>query len=196
MTKHNFSFQEVFTFGLAKTRQHAWFIFLTLIIISIIINSVRFVPFLETFVSLMVGLSLVSISLLISRDQHFTFQDLYKPLLSQKRVLKFIVLAILYVISVLVGTLLLVVPGIYIAIRFKFFPFVVLENENASLHDLIKMSYKVTENHFWQIFFFLLLIGLVNILGLLLLVVGLLVTIPVSLFALAHVYNKLKEHSM
>lgn len=196
MTKHHFSFKEIFQFGLAKTKQHAWFIFLTFIIIGIIINSVRFVPFLSLFVSLMAGLSIASISLLISRDQHFTFQDLYKPLLSQRRVLKFIALSVIYALAVLVGTVLLIIPGIYVAVRFKFFPFIVIENENASLSDLIKMSYKVTDNHFWPVFLFLVFLGLLNFIGLLCLVVGLFVTIPVSLFAAAHMYTKLKEHTV
>lgn len=196
MSKHHFSFQEVFKFGLAKTQQHAWFIFLTFIIISIILSSVRSVPFFDAVISLMVGLSLASISLMISRNQHFTFQDLYNPLLSQKRVLKFILLTIVYVIAVAVGTVLFVLPGIYLAVRFKFFPFVVLEHENSSLLDLIKMTYKITENNFWSVFLFLVIMTLLNIAGFLLFVIGLLVTIPMSLFAFAHVYNRLKEHSL
>ncbi len=196
MTKQHFSFQEIFSFGWGKTRQHAWFIFLTFLIISIVLSAVKLFPFINLIVSLMAGLSFASISLLISRDQHFTFHDLYTPLLSQRRVLKFIVLTVLYGIAVILGTILFIIPGLYVAVRFKFLPFVVIEHENASLKDLIKMSYKLTEGHFWPVFGLLILLAILNVVGFLFLVVGLFVTIPVSVFATAHVYNKLKEHSM
>lgn len=183
-------------FGWAKTKQHAWFTALTFIIAGTIMSAVKFTPFLSCIVGIMVGLSLVSISLIISRDHHFTFSDLFTPLLSAKRVLKFALLTLIYVASVMIGTVLLIVPGIYIAVRFKFFPFIAVEHENASIEDLIKMTEKVTRGHFWPVLAFLLLATLLNILGALLLVVGLFVTVPVTLFATAHVYNKLKDHTV
>lgn len=196
MTKQHFSFQEVFMFSWAKTKQHAWFITLTFIIAGIIIGAVRFIPVFDTVVGLMVALSIISISILISRDSVFTFSDLYTPLLSPKRVLKFIALTILYVVSVTIGTILLIIPGVYIATRFKFFPYMAIEHENATIKDLIKMSYKLTENHFWIVLGFLILATILNIIGALLFVVGLIITVPVTLFASAHMYNKLKEHNI
>ena len=196
MTKQHFSFQEVFMFSWTKTKQHAWFITLTFIIAGIIIGAVRFMPVFDTVVGLMVALSIISISILISRDSVFTFSDLYTPLLSPKRVLKFIALTILYVVSVTIGTILLIIPGVYIATRFKFFPYMAIEHENATIKDLIKMSYKLTENHFWIVLGFLILATILNIIGALLFVVGLIITVPVTLFASAHMYNKLKEHNI
>ena len=62
--------------------------------------------------------------------------------------------------------------------------------------ELIKMTYRLTKNNFWPIFGFLVLVILFNILGFLCLVVGLFVTMPVSVLASAHMYNKLKEHAI
>lgn len=196
MTKHHFSFQEVFTFGWAKTKQHAWFTALTFIIATILISSVKFVPLFDAIVSLMVGISIASISLLIVRDQSFTFADLVNPLLSYKRVLKTLALTAIYGLAVVIGTILFIIPGIYIAVRFKFFPYVVIENENASLKDLIKMTYKLSAGHFWILFFFLILATILNILGGLAFVIGLVVTVPVTVFASAYMYIKLKEHAI
>lgn len=196
MTKQHFSFQEVFMFGWAKTKQHAWFIALTFIIAGIIIGAVKFMPVFDTVVGLMVALSIISISILISRDSVFTFSDLYTPLLSPKRVLKFIALTILYALAVVVGTICLIIPGVYIATRFKFFPYIAIEHENASIKDLIKMSYKLTQNQFWIVLGFLILATILNLIGALLFVVGLIITVPVTLFASAHMYNKLKEHNI
>ncbi len=208
MIRHNFSFKEAFVFGWNKTKQHYWFCALTFILVTLIINSVGHVPILRTTVSLMAGLSIVSLSLLIARDQHFSFESLFTPLLSPMRVLKFFVLSAIYLIPVLLTVILLyyvpaklvglvvVIPCVYIMVRFKFFPYVVIENEGADLQSLIKMSYKLTRGHFWVVLGFLLLVLLLNILGALVFIVGLVVTVRVSIFATAHVYNKLKEHSI
>ena len=221
MTKHHFSLQEVFMFGWTKTVQHAWFIALTFIIASIISSAVKFVPLINYVVGIFIGLSVVSISILMSRNHEFTFSDLYTPVLSQKRVLKFIVLTVLYMfliaiclapLSIVVTASLMnnkamaifglllsaltLVPGIYLSVRMKFFPFVVVENENASVLDLIKMTYKLSSHHFLSIFLFLVAATLLNILGVMFFFVGILVTIPVTVLASAHMYNKLKDHQM
>ncbi len=196
MTKQHFSFKEVFMFGWDKTKQHAWFVFLTFIIAFIVTSSVQFIPVVNALVALMAGLSLVSISILIAKDQHFTFHDLYAPLLSAKRVLKFIAATIIYAVAVSIGFILLIIPGVYIATRFKFFPYVVIENEDLSMADLIKKTYKLSHNHFWVIFAFLVMATILNFIGALLLMVGLIVTVPVTLFASAYMYNRLKEHTV
>lgn len=201
-------------FGWTKTKQHAWFIVLVTIIIGIIMNAVRGSDLLNAVVSLMVGLSIASISLIISRDHSFTFYDLVSPLLSYKKVLKFFVLAVLFAVPILVlvspfvlgvysrnpmvtiSGLLLLVPLVYFTVRLKFFPFIVLEHENASINDLVLMSYKLTAHHFLPVFLFLLSASLLNILGILLFGIGLLVTVPVTLFATAHMYDRLKEHTV
>ncbi len=208
MTKHHFSFKDAFIFGWAKTKQHYWFCILTFILITLIINSVDHVPLLRTLVSLMAALSIVSLSLLIVRDHHFTFENLFTPLLSPKRVAKFLIISVLYAIPVILAAVLLffvpakwfgllvIIPSVYLAVRLKFFPYVVVENEEASLKTLIEKSFNLTKGHFWMVFGFLLLVGLLNMVGAALFVVGLIVTIPVSIFATAYVYTKLKDHAI
>ena len=96
MIKKHFSFEETLRFSWAKTVQHAWFLVLTFIIAEIIMGAVKFTPVLNLVVAILIALSLVSISLVISRDQRFTFADLYNPLLSPVRVIKFIALTAIY----------------------------------------------------------------------------------------------------
>lgn len=220
MSKHHFTFKEVFMFGWAKTVQHAWFAFLTFIIISIIISATVFNPILNLVTSLMVALSLVSISLMIVRNHVFTFADLFYPLLSPRRVLKFFAVFSLYILPVLfvslatavfvmgaasgsasvtifglILTLVLFVPSLFVTVRLKFFPYIVTEHEHSSIKDLIMMSFKLTEGHFWKIFGFLLLAAFGNMIGLLFFGVGLLVTVPTTIFASAHLYDRLKSHT-
>lgn len=221
MSKHHFSFKEVFLYGWSKTLQHAWFIFLSFIIISIIISATFLNPILNMLVAMMLGLSLASISLMISRNHAFTFGDLFYPLLSPRRVLKFFALFGLYVLPmllvslavaiVLVGTasgvasvtsfglvltFLFFVPSFYACVRFKFFPYIVAEHEHSSVKDLVLMSYKLTENNFGSVLLFMVFAILLNLAGLLAFGVGLFVTIPTTLFASAHLYDKFKNHAV
>lgn len=208
MSRHKFSFKDAFVFGWNKTRQHYWFCFLTFLLVTLIINSVDHVPLLRTVVTLMVALSVVSVSLLIVRDHHFTFENLFTPLLSPKKVAKFVLISVIYAIPVILAAvflffvpakflgLLVIIPSIYLAVRFKFFPYVVVENEDATLRSIIETSLKLTKGHFWMVLGLLVLIGLLNVLGLAFFVVGLAVTIPVSIFATAYVYTRLKDHTV
>ena len=240
MTKHHFSIQEGLNFGWAKTKQHAWFIALTFIIISIIMSA--FIDslhgtFLLYAVAGMAIVSLASISLTIARNHSFTFTDLFTPVTSPKRVLNFFVLSALFVVpynamtssislfmlgqqnqDVVIssfGMLLIFVFFVitsYICIRFMFFPFVVVEHENSSLMDLIRMSLDLTKGYFWRIIAFLIAFAVLNVfvvvvstglvtLGLTLLAsvvepIGMVAAVSTSLFAIARVYNELKSHSL
>jgi uncharacterized membrane protein len=206
MTRHHFSLQEAFTFGWAKTKQHYWFVVLTFLIGAIITVSTSRIHLLNSIVILLVGLSIASISLQMSRDTPFSFIDLFNPLLSPEKVLKYLILAIVYLIPAIIsavalfrtpahwGSLFVIIPSLYIAVRFKFFPYVVIDNEHATVKELIKMSFKLTNNHFWKIFLFLCVAAVINLIGAFT-IVGLLVTIPVTVLATSQVYNKLKEHS-
>lgn len=208
MTRHHFSFKEAFVFGWEKTKQHYWFCFLTFLLVSLTVNAIDHVPLLRTVVSLMAALSVVYVSLLIVRDHHFTFESLFSPLLSPKKVGKFLFISVLYAIPVILAVVLLyyvpakiagllvVIPSVYLAVRLKFFPYMVLEHEDASIKSLLDMSFKLTRNHFWMIFVFLLLVGLLNMIGALVFIVGLAVTIPISIFATGYVYTRLKEHTV
>ena len=208
MSRHNFSFKDAFVFGWNKTKQHYWFCFLTFLLVTLIINSVGHVPILRTVVTLMAALSVASLSLLIVRDHHFTFENLFTPLLSPKKVAKFIIISVLYAVPVILAAvflflvpakllgLLVIIPGIYLAVRFKFFPYVVVENEDATIKSIIETSLKLTKGHFWMILGLLVLIGLLNLLGAAFFVIGLAVTVPVSIFATAYVYTRLKDHAI
>lgn len=228
MTKQHFNFEEIFSFAWSKTRQHAWFLVCTFIIYTIITSAVRLVPVLEQVVILMTVLSLLSMSLIIVRNESFSFNDLFNRLRSPRLVINFIALTVIYVAVVsafvlpfiaasslalgsvflggfgaissklawvLFGTTVLLLPGIYITVRFKFYPYVLLENENMSIVNIIKHTCKLTHGIFWQILWFFIILSVFNFLGFLAFVVGLFLTVPVSVFAIAHLYRKLEGHT-
>ncbi len=98
-------------------------------------------------------------------------------------------------LMVLLTTTLMFVPAIYIAIRFKFYPYVLLENENMKIVDIIKHAYRLTCCAFWQLLGFFVIVAVLNTLGFLAFGVGLILTIPVSVMAVAHLFRRLEHHT-
>ena len=94
-------------------------------------------------------------------------------------------------IAVVMGLILFVVPGIIFLLRLWFVGFVVVEETSGPL-EAIQRSWDITRGYTMDLFLlFLLLVGL-NLLGVIALGIGLLITIPMSGLALAFVYRHLK----
>jgi len=85
---------------------------------------------------------------------------------------------------------LLIVPGIIALLMFMFSSFVVIDREKGPIESMA-VSKLITKGHRWPLLGFVLLLLLINIAGLLALVVGLFVSIPVSTLAFTHAYRVL-----
>ncbi|MCP4781728.1 MAG: DUF975 family protein [Hyphomicrobium sp.] len=97
-------------------------------------------------------------------------------------------------IIIFVGLLLLIVPGFIAALGLLFVPYAVIDRAAGPINAL-KESWLITNGNKWQLFLFgLVLIGL-NLLGLLALVVGLLVTAPITWLAVTHAYRILASQA-
>ena len=101
---------------------------------------------------------------------------------------KFLGTSILLALAIAVGLILLIVPGVIFGLMFMFATFIVIERELGPI-DALSESHRLTRGHKWQLFGFVLLLLIVNLLGLLALVVGLLVSIPVSTLAFVQAYR-------
>jgi uncharacterized membrane protein len=103
---------------------------------------------------------------------------------------KYLGLSILLAIVVGVGLALLIVPGIILLLMFMFSTFIVIERSLGPI-DAMSESRRLTRGHKWQLLGFVGLLFLINLLGLLALIVGILVSIPVSALAFVHAYRAL-----
>ncbi len=108
---------------------------------------------------------------------------------------KFVGSSILVGVIVIVGLILLIVPGIIWALRYLFVPYLVIERKLAPF-EALKESARITYGHKWQLLGLLALIVFINILGAILLLVGLLVSVPVSSLAMAHAYRTLSSQAV
>lgn len=104
---------------------------------------------------------------------------------------RYLGLMILLVLGLLLGFLLLIIPGLILAARWSQAAYL-LADENLGPLEALEKSWKRTEGATWQILVFVFLIVGINVLGLLALVVGLIYTIPLTWVAHSLLYEKLR----
>jgi len=105
-------------------------------------------------------------------------------------VLKFFAGSVVYILIVIGGIILLIVPGIIWGIKFSLFPYFIVDKGLGPI-EAIKASGQATEDAKWDLFLFGGLLGLINLAGALVFLVGLFATVPVSMVAYAYAYRKL-----
>lgn len=98
--------------------------------------------------------------------------------------------SILYGLMLLVGFILLIVPGVYLMITYAFWPYFLIDKK-VSIIDSFKMSAQATKGHKWSLLVLYVFIIALNVLGLCVFLVGILVTAPLTALMLAYAYRKL-----
>jgi uncharacterized membrane protein len=96
---------------------------------------------------------------------------------------------LLTALLIVCGLVLLIIPGIYLMVRYSMVRFAVIDG--ASVTDSLRKSAELTQGIKWHLLWFILAIIAINIIGAVLFLVPLLVTVPVTMIAYAHVYQKL-----
>lgn len=138
-------------------------------------------------ISFFVGLGLTTFSLR-AHDNIATVQisDLWNP----QPFWRFVGGEILATLVIIAGFILLIVPGVIAAVGLAFVPFLLVDRPIGPV-DSLKESWRITKGHKWQLFLLSLTLVALNFVGVLALVVGIFVTIPISLLAFAHAYRTL-----
>lgn len=94
-----------------------------------------------------------------------------------RKILTYLIASLLYGIVVGLGTVLLIVPGIYLGLRLQFFMAFIVE-EDTGIIESLKRSWEITEGQVMQLFLLTLCMIGVYLLGFILLIVGIFVAIP------------------
>jgi uncharacterized membrane protein len=107
---------------------------------------------------------------------------------------KFVGASILVGLVIVVGFILLIVPGIIFALMYMFTTFIVIDRRLGPI-DAMKESNSITRGHKWPLLGFVCILALINIAGAIALLVGLLVAIPVTSLAFTHAYRVLQARA-
>lgn len=105
----------------------------------------------------------------------------------------FLQLFLLYLVSGIltsVGLILCLIPGIYLAVSY-YFIFPLMVDRRLEFWPAMEISRRVVTKIWWQVFAFMLILGLVNLLGALALCVGIFVSFPVTIAATAYAYESI-----
>lgn len=137
-------------------------------------------------IQLLLGIGFIHIGLKVVDKLKPEIADLYSH---SERLVDYFIVSILYGLIVFGGLLLLVVPGIIWSVRFSFATFYVIDKKMKPV-EALKASYAATKGMFWDLFLFMIAIGLLNLLGSIPLGLGLLITVPITMVAMAYVYRK------
>lgn len=196
---NNLSIKDSIKFGWQKTKESLWFL-VGFQIVFYLINMLTDNSIFGFIVSLLTGLVFTSVILRISRNEKVVFKNIFDGI-SLKTVLHYFLTTVIVSVLVFTGLILLIVPGIILSLMTCFASFLIIDNKNPSWPALsfwqaVKESKKITKGYKWFLFKFMMVAVLVNILGLLCLGVGMLVSIPVTTIAFAFVYEKIKNISV
>jgi hypothetical protein len=169
------------------------------VVFGIIANEVEnvalqiIVQFVGTLVGMLVSLGWLRVSLEITRGVKPEVGDLFRA----QGYWPYLFASILFAIGFYVGLLLLIVPGIIFACVFGFYGFVIAERgERAGVLDSLQRSADITRGSRWQLFGLGLVLLLINVVGALLLLIGLIFTLGISILAWAYAYRTLSGESV
>jgi uncharacterized membrane protein len=113
-----------------------------------------------------------------------------RDLIHLKGFWRYVGASILVTLAVVAGLILLIIPGIIVALALTFALYLVVDKELGPLESF-KQSFVLTKGHRWSLLLLSFAVVGINILGFLALVVGLFVTVPVSMLVMAHAYRVL-----
>jgi hypothetical protein len=198
---------EAIKFGWTKTKQHFGFL-LGAIVVSIVVSLIpslittiseaggtklptiaeALITLLGVIINYELGLGWLVIALGLADNQTPVLKQLFPD---PKKLFSYIAALILYTLIVLGGLILLIVPGIIWSYKFILYPYYVLQG--AGPIEALKRSAQATQGVKLEWFGFCVLLGLINFLGFLALLVGLIATVPLTMIAMAYAFRQLEK---
>jgi uncharacterized membrane protein len=137
------------------------------------------------FIGPILGVGSYFVAFQIARNRPYGFGDFFNGFN------KFLPIFLTYFVSAILigfGFILLILPGIYLAVAYMFAQLFVID-KNLEFWSAMETSRKLVTKKWFSFFGLVLLLGLLNILGAILLGIGLLVTIPLSSCVVAAAYE-------
>ncbi len=192
--KDTFSIREALSIGWDIFEENPWRlvgIFSLTFVAAAVGGGLEYIPFIGVLLSVLlnvvVGIGVLAVYIKAYDKEEFSFKDVFGQV---GKVVSYVLAMVLMVLIMIGGSVLLLIPGIIASIALTFVPMLIVD-KGVGVKDSIKMSWAMTSGHKAKIFLFGIISIMVNLIGLLSLIVGLLVTIPVTYLASVHIYRTL-----
>lgn len=138
-------------------------------------------------VNVFISMGLYRSALMITAGEKPGFNQLYA---NDQNFISWILAGLVVGIMILVGLILLVIPGLYVMAKYLLFPYFLLDRNLGPIESLQETA-KATKGKVGFLFLLLLVCFLLNVVGFLLLGIGLLITVPLTTLAMAVAYRKI-----
>lgn len=138
-----------------------------------------------TLVSCYISASVIRISINFMQGHLVNFNDFFQIDIMQ--FFNYLAALILCSVSILLGFLFFVIPGVYLMTRFIFVQYFVID-KNISFDAAIKRSWKITKGNEINLLAFLFAMVIIFVLGFLAFVIGVVVAIPITQLSTAKLY--------
>jgi len=142
---------------------------------------------LSIVVGIFVNMAQIRIGLRFCSGETANFEDLYNE---YPKFVDMLIGMILYGLIILAGFILLIIPGIYWAIRYHYVGYLIID-QNMKPVAALKRSGELTRGVWWHLLGFWIVMWALTMLGIILCCVGLLFTTPIVIIATAYVYRTL-----
>ncbi len=183
-------------FGWSAVKAHVGFfigIFLFCAVLSAIAGSSHSIVT-KVILGLLIGginLGYIKLAVDIVEEKAPEFKELFSCF---SLLLKYIIAAILYFVVVSIGLVLFIIPGVIWAVQFGFYPFVIVK-ERLGPFSALRKSSEITSGVKGRLIVFAIALFGINLLGLIAFGVGVIITIPLSVIAAAHVFHQLEQQT-
>ncbi|MGB4942936.1 MAG: hypothetical protein WBO92_02385, partial [Candidatus Moraniibacteriota bacterium] len=206
MTNKNFTYGEAFRAGWTKLKEQWVFLlvsYATIIFVSGIFSGLAeglykdieptssLLVLIGVFLRIWLNYNFLVITIRLFDGVKPAWRDLFAW---HDEMLAYIGASILYVLIVTLGLLVFVIPGIYLAIKYNFYSLLIADKRLGAF-DALKASGQLTEGVKWSLIGFSVASFGVILLGMLALLIGLFVAVPVISLAYIFVYRTLYDQT-
>ena len=147
------------------------------------------VSLLALLITIGLSIGITDLFLSMSRGEESSIDQLYKSITVSK-FFSYIFASLIYGFMTFLGFILFIIPGIILTLMFyPYFYFIV--DQDADAIQALSDARKATKGSRLKILVLLLSLGVLNLLGMIALLVGLLVTIPLTMFIFIELYKSL-----
>ena len=145
-----------------------------------------------TVIGTVVQMGLYRSALLLTEGIKPKFDQLYA---SWPHFFSWLIAGLLFGLMFVLGLILFILPAGYILGKYGLFPFAILDKKLGPI-EALKEAGEISQGKVWPLFLLFMTTILVNILGAICFGIGLLVTVPLTIIAVAIAYRKLSGHQM
>lgn len=148
------------------------------------------IPFLGHFITGMLSPGYLVCLMKLKDKKDITVQDFFWAFSDMNRFLQLVILNICVGFLIVAGFICLIIPGIYVSVAIGFSStYFVIRNQDAI--EAIKASFRIVNGRWWQVLFLFIMIGFLNLAGVICLGIGVLLTIPMSVLIMVYALEEM-----